>query len=140
MFKLIAALAASAAIWPLSSAQVFESQGPQNGPARAAPASPLDFSSYQWQPTLTTAPWAARAGLQALTHRGQMFVMGGQNFKLVPNPGCAFLPPSVPCTPALVPQSDFFSDVWSSRDGRQWQWRVESRNTRRRESHCKRRT
>jgi hypothetical protein len=146
---------------------------------------PLDFASYQWQPTLTRAPWAARAGLQvvelddtlylmggrtpldptivpvpgasriwsdvwksrdlgaswenvlasddpghwparayfqALTHRGQMYVLGGQNFKLVRNPGCAFLPP--PCTLAQVPQSDFFNDVWSSRDGRNWRQRT----------------
>lgn len=148
---------------------------------------PLDFGSYQWEPTLTSAPWAARAGLQvvelkdtlylmggrtplnpaivpvpgasriwsdvwksrdlgaswesllasdapghwparayfqALTHRGQMYVLGGQNFNLVSNPGCAFLPPGVPCSPALVPKSDFFNDVWSSRDGLHWQQRI----------------
>jgi hypothetical protein len=72
LFKLIAALAAGAAIGPLSSAQVFESQGPQTGSARAVPASPLDFSSYQWQPVLTTVPWAGRAGLSALSFRGEI--------------------------------------------------------------------
>jgi hypothetical protein len=183
MIKLAAVLAVGMMMQPLSCALASEPRGLSLAPARVPHAGPLDFSSYQWQPTLTAAPWAARAGLQvvelndalylmggrtplnpaivpvpgastlwsdvwksrdlgsswervletdgsehwparayfqALTHRGQMFVMGGQNFKLVPNPGCAFLPPGVPCVPAVVPQSDFFNDVWSSRDGRNW--------------------
>ena len=184
LIKWLAGCVVGAMLLPLSSAQAFELNNLPLGSARAPHAGPLDFSSYQWQPTLTSAPWAARAGLQvvelndalylmggrtplnpaivpvpgastlwsdvwksrdlgssweklldtdaaghwparayfqALTHRGQMFVLGGQNFKLVANPGCAFLPPGVPCVPAVVPQSDFFNDVWSSRDGSQWQ-------------------
>jgi len=187
VFKLLAGLVVSALVLPTAPVQAFELNGQPLGSARAPHAGPLDFSSYQWQPTLTTAPWAARAGLQvvelndslylmggrtplnpaivpvpgastlwsdvwksrdlgssretvletngadhwparayfqALTHRGRMFVIGGQNFKLVPNPGCAFVPPGVPCVPAVVPQSDFFNDVWSSRDGRQWRQHI----------------
>jgi hypothetical protein len=65
--------------------------------------------------------WPARAYFQALEHRGALVVLGGQNFNLVPNPGCAFLPPGVPCVPPLVPRSDFFNDVWASADGVNWQ-------------------
>jgi hypothetical protein len=64
--------------------------------------------------------WPARAYFQAVTKGGRMYVLGGQNFNLIPNPGCAFLPPGVPCDPPLVPASDFFNDVWCSTDGRNW--------------------
>lgn len=64
--------------------------------------------------------WPARAYFQAVTKGGSMYVLGGQNFNLIPNPGCAFLPPGVPCDPPLVPASEFFNDVWCSQDGRNW--------------------
>jgi len=78
----------------------------------------------QWQPQQPAATmWAPRAYFGAVTHRGRMFVIGGQNFSTKPNPifpaGCATLPPGVPCPPFL-PDSTFFDDVWSSRDGRTW--------------------
>jgi hypothetical protein len=64
--------------------------------------------------------WSPRAYFGAVTHRGRMYVIGGQNFESQPNPiypdGCAFLPPGVPCLP-IVPNSQFFDDVWSSKDG-----------------------
>jgi len=67
--------------------------------------------------------WSPRAYFGAVTHRGRMFVIGGQNFDTMPNPaypdGCAFLPPGVPCLP-FVPSSTFFNQVWSSRDGANW--------------------
>jgi hypothetical protein len=67
--------------------------------------------------------WSPRAYFGAVTHRGRMFVIGGQNFQTQPNPiypdGCAFLPPGVPCPPFL-PDSTFFDEVWSSRDGATW--------------------
>ena len=43
--------------------------------------------------------------------------MQKQNFKVVENPDCP--PPYIDCLPYL-PASDFFSDVWSSRDGVNW--------------------
>jgi len=49
-----------------------------------------------------------------------MYVLGGQNFNIIPKLGCAFLPPGVPCDPPLVPASQFFNDVWCSADGRSW--------------------
>ena len=52
--------------------------------------------------------WPARAYFQAVTMRGAMYVMGGQNFKIT---GC---PPFAPSC------SDFFNDVWRSWDGRHW--------------------
>ena len=64
--------------------------------------------------------WPARAYFQAVTKGNAMYVLGGQNFNLVPNPGCAFLPPGVPCDPPVVPASDFFNDVWRSENGRDW--------------------
>ena len=70
--------------------------------------------------TDTPGHWPARAYFQAVTKGNAMYVLGGQNFNLVPNPGCAFLPPGVPCDPPLVPASDFFNDVWRSENGRDW--------------------
>ncbi len=67
--------------------------------------------------------WQPRAYFGAVTHRGRLFVVGGQNFETRPNPifpdGCAALPPGVPCLP-VIPDSTFFADVWSSKDGENW--------------------
>jgi len=79
----------------------------------------------QWQPGMNGASgmWTPRAYFGAVTHRGRIFVIGGQNFQTKPNPvypdGCAFLPPGVPCLPFL-PDSTFFDEVWSSKDGATW--------------------
>jgi hypothetical protein len=78
----------------------------------------------QWQPNQGAAQmWKPRAYFGSVTHRGRMYVIGGQNFETRPNPifpgGCASLPPGVPCLP-VVPNSTFFDDVWSSRDGVSW--------------------
>jgi hypothetical protein len=78
----------------------------------------------QWRPDQDTREmWRPRAYFGSVTHRGRMYVIGGQNFESRPNPiypdGCAFLPPGVPCLP-IVPNSTFFDDVWSSRDGVTW--------------------
>ena len=54
---------------------------------------------------LGTAPWAPRAYFQAVTKGGAMFVMGGQNLG----------------APPPAPPSQFFNDVWTSRDGVSWQ-------------------
>ena len=75
-----------------------------------------------WTRTAADA-WPARGYFGAVTHRGRIFVIGGQNFSTRPNPiypdGCQFLPPGVPCLPFL-PDSTFFDDVWSSADGATW--------------------
>ena len=41
-----------------------------------------------------------------------MYVLGGQNFNIIPNPD--------PNGPPLIPASEFFNDVWSSRNGVEW--------------------
>ena len=75
-----------------------------------------------WTRTASNA-WPARGYFGAVTHRGRIFVIGGQNFSTRPNPsypdGCPFQPPDVPCLP-VIPDSTFFDDVWSSRDGVTW--------------------
>lgn len=67
--------------------------------------------------------WQPRAYFGAVTHRGRIFVLGGQNFETIPNPefpaGCPSLPSYLPCLP-VIPNSTFFADVWSSRDGAHW--------------------
>ena len=78
----------------------------------------------QWQPNQGAQQmWRPRAYFGSVTHRGRMYVIGGQNFDSQPNPifpnGCASLPPDVPCLP-IVPSSTFFDDVWSSKDGITW--------------------
>jgi len=78
----------------------------------------------QWQPgQIAQQMWSPRAYFGAVTHRGRMFVIGGQNFQTKPNPGfpagCPFQPPGVPCLPFL-PDSTFFDEVWSSNDGVTW--------------------
>jgi hypothetical protein len=72
-----------------------------------------------WEKILDTNDdqhWPARAYFQAVTKDGYMYVLGGQNFKLEPN-DC---PPFVPDCPPFVSSSDFFNDVWRSRDGIDW--------------------
>jgi len=74
-----------------------------------------------WERILETndaSHWAARAYFQAVTMRGQVFVLGGQNFRLLSNPGCP--DPSLGCPP-FVSASDFFDDVWRSADGVNWE-------------------
>ena len=73
-----------------------------------------------WQKILETDDqqhWPARAYFQAVTKGNYMYVLGGQNFKVEPN-DC---PPQVPGCPPFVSSSDFFNDVWRSRDGVNWQ-------------------
>jgi hypothetical protein len=77
----------------------------------------------EWRPgTAGQAIWEPRAYFGAVTHRGRMFVIGGQNFTTKPNPlwpaGCAGLPIEI-CGPT-VPDSTFFDEVWSSADGATW--------------------
>jgi hypothetical protein len=67
-----------------------------------------DDRGRSWRQVTAQAPWPARAYFQAVTLRGSMYVLGGQNFRFGGCPGGA---------PAC---SDFFSDVWRSRDGATW--------------------
>jgi hypothetical protein len=57
--------------------------------------------------------WPARAYFQAVTKGKYMYVLGGQDFNVFENPD--------PSGPPLIPVSQFFNDVWRSRDGVTWQ-------------------
>lgn len=66
------------------------------------------FDKFAWQEVNSGAgvTWNARAGLQALNHRGKFYVLGGRAPKVVP---------------ATFGDSEFFNDVWkSSNAGRTW--------------------
>ena len=62
--------------------------------------------------------WPARGYFQAVSKENAMYVIGGQDFSLAPNPNCP--PAPAPCPP-FVPNSNFFNDVWRSTDGANWQ-------------------
>lgn len=66
--------------------------------------------------------WPARGYFQAVTKGEAMFVLGGQDFSVAPNPDFPTNCPSapVPCPP-FVPNSTFFNDVWRSTDGANWE-------------------
>jgi hypothetical protein len=74
-----------------------------------------------WQ-RQTDSAWPARAYFQAVTKDGKMFVLGGQDFAIIPNPACAIFPPGAcpPAIPPFVAKSQFFNDVWRSTNGRDW--------------------
>lgn len=114
LFKLLAGLVVGALVLSTAPVQAFDLNGQSLGSARAPHAGPLDFSSYQWQPTLTTAPWAARAGLQVVELNDALYLMGGRT----------------PLNPAIVPlpgASTLWSDVWKSRDlGSSWETVLET--------------
>jgi hypothetical protein len=65
----------------------------------------------------TEGHWPARAFFEAVTKGGYMYVLGGQNFNVVENPNC---PPFPSNCPPFISTSDFFNDVWRSRDGIHW--------------------
>jgi len=60
--------------------------------------------------TDTPGHWPARAYFEAVRKGSQMFVLGGQNFKAGPTD----------CPPGVGLCSDFFNDVWASRNGIAW--------------------
>ena len=69
-----------------------------------------------WDNILQTdddAHWPARAYFQAVSKGDFMYILGGQNFNIVENPGIPNLPP-------FYAQSEFFDDVWKSEDGINW--------------------
>jgi hypothetical protein len=61
--------------------------------------------------------WPARAYFEAVKRGPFMYVLGGQNFRVIENPDC---PPFPSECPPFVSVSDFFNDVWRSRDGVDW--------------------
>lgn len=84
-----------------------------------------DFGK-SWDRVLSTADndmWPARAYFQAVRKGGRVFLLGGQDFRVVPNPGCPPFPTDPPCPP-FVSESRFFNDVWTSTDGVHWQERT----------------
>lgn len=60
----------------------------------------------------TPGHWPARAYFEAVTKGDEIFLLGGQDFKIIEVPG--------PMGPMQVPVSSFFNDVWSSTDGVNW--------------------
>ena len=66
----------------------------------------------------TDGQWAPRAYFQSLVHNGRMYVLGGQNFISIENPNC---PPFPSDCPEFISSSEFFSDVWRSKDGVKWE-------------------
>ena len=72
-------------------------------------------------PTETNNMWPARAYFQALRKDDYMYIIGGQNFNIIDNPGCQYLPPEAPCTLPKIASSDFFNDVWRSKNGVKWE-------------------
>lgn len=63
--------------------------------------------------------WSPRAYFQAVTNNGWLYLLGGQNYNVVELPFCAGLPPEI--CPPFASVSDFFNDVWRSRDGVNWE-------------------
>lgn len=76
-----------------------------------------DDLGASWQPALPPGDFGqfpARAYFQALTKGNSNYVLGGQNFKVIPNPNPA------PGAPPFISSSDFFNDVCRSHDGVSW--------------------
>jgi hypothetical protein len=68
-----------------------------------------------WQKIFDTTSvgyWPPRAYFQAVVKNEEIYIMGGQNFLVIPNPDTTG-PPSIGA-------SDFFDDVWKSSDGTDW--------------------
>ena len=74
-----------------------------------------------WEKILDTGGdhWAARAYFKALVKDDWLYVLGGQDFNLIELPFCAGQPPEI--CPPFVSQSQFFNDVWRSKDGINWE-------------------
>ncbi len=80
-----------------------------------------DDKGSSWQHILNTddqSHWPARAYFKAVSKGKYMYVIGGQNFK----PACVIegIPDNSPACPQVIPKSEFFNDVWRSKDGIQW--------------------
>ena len=62
--------------------------------------------------TTSAGNWQPRAYFQAEVKDEEIYIFGGQNFLVIPNPDTTF--------PPFIGVSDFFNDVWKSSDGIQW--------------------
>ena len=79
------------------------------------------------EPNLTSH-WANRSYFQAVKKGSYMYIIGGQDFNIINNPDYDFSNPDEPCGPDVdpqfcfpqIPSSQFFNDVWRSRDGVNW--------------------
>lgn len=72
-------------------------------------------------PDGTPNSWSPRAFFEAVTLGGRMYVIGGQDFNLIPNPN----PFPGPGEPPFFSESNFFNDVWCSEDGVNWTQQTE---------------
>lgn len=83
--------------------------------AFALPAKAQIFNKFDWTEVNagTGVIWEPRAGLQAVTHRGNFYVLGGRAPKVVPE---------------TFGDSLFFDDVWKSKDSGQTWSQVSSGN------------
>lgn len=76
-----------------------------------------------WEEILPTGGvdhWLPRAYFKAVTLNGSIYVLGGQDFNVVPLPFPCASPPEL-CPPPFVSLSRFFNDVWRSSDGINWE-------------------
>ena len=94
--------------------QILESNPPTEIP---------DVGIIPSDPNLTEH-WANRAYFQAVKKGSYMYIIGGQDFSLVDK--CFFLPPNIPCDSEIIPFSQFFNDVWRSRDGINWKQMIQN--------------
>lgn len=62
--------------------------------------------------------WRKRAYFEAITTKKHIYILGGQNFIQIPNDCTDWVAP-FPCPPFLS-VSEFFNDVWRSKDGVKW--------------------
>ncbi|QBY03972.1 hypothetical protein E2K93_06040 [Thalassotalea sp. HSM 43] len=76
-------------------------------------------SWHKVQDNSESSSWPARAYFKVVSKGNYMYLVGGQNFK----PACAVpgIPADSPACPQVIPASDFFNDVWRSKDGKNWQ-------------------
>lgn len=82
----------------------------------------------------TTAHWANRSYFQAVKKGSYMYIIGGQDFNIIANPGFDPTNPAGPCGPLVpeafcspqIPFSQFFNDVWRSRDGIHWKQMIQN--------------
>ena len=75
-------------------------------------SSDLGVSWAKIYDTTSAGNWPPRAYFQAEVKDEEIYIFGGQNFLVIPNPDTTF--------PPFIGVSDFFDDVWKSSDGIQW--------------------
>ena len=80
-----------------------------------------DDEGQTWEQLLVSGGadhWSPRAYFKAVVLDDRIYVLGGQDFQVVPV-ACGNLPPEI--CPPFVSDSQFFNDVWSSADGIEWE-------------------